>query len=116
MLAKNVNGYAGIQVARGACEFFASKLAPTQKSGLAEPFHPRCLGRVQIKGGGVLAARRMTTAFNQAVGKVGFACGELAQCLPDDIGVLDGQLSRVQQGFQHHYHCLLYTSPSPRDS
>ena len=46
----------------------------------------------------------MATAFNQAVGKVGFACGELAQCLPDDIGVLDGQFPRVQQGFQHHHH------------
>ncbi|AZE65196.1 hypothetical protein C4K01_0984 [Pseudomonas synxantha] len=29
MLAKNVNDYASIQDARGACVFFASKLAPT---------------------------------------------------------------------------------------
>jgi len=29
LLAKNVNDYARIQDVRGACEFFASKLAPT---------------------------------------------------------------------------------------
>ncbi|AKA84110.1 hypothetical protein VO64_3564 [Pseudomonas synxantha] len=29
MLAKNVNDYAGFLNKRGACEFFASKLAPT---------------------------------------------------------------------------------------
>ncbi|AZE90699.1 hypothetical protein C4J97_4016 [Pseudomonas orientalis] len=30
MLAKNVNEYAGFLNERGACKFFASKLAPTE--------------------------------------------------------------------------------------
>ena len=42
MHAKNVNDYARIQDVRGACEFFASKLAPTER----QPFSLDRRGRV----------------------------------------------------------------------
>ncbi|CAD0261032.1 hypothetical protein DENIT_10961 [Pseudomonas veronii] len=40
MLAKNFNEYAGIQGARGAFEFFASKLAPTTFRSVVVKVHP----------------------------------------------------------------------------
>ncbi|WP_350614142.1 hypothetical protein [Pseudomonas sp. HY7a-MNA-CIBAN-0227] len=39
MLAKNVNDNAACRVARGACAFFASKLAPTGKQGFSGRFY-----------------------------------------------------------------------------
>lgn len=64
-----------------------------QYNGSDQSLHAGCLGSVQVKRGGVLAACPMGATLYKAVGEIGFAPREPSQRLPDDLGVLDGQFT-----------------------
>ncbi len=99
MLAKNVNGNACLLDKRGACEFFASKLAPTKSlSGQPALFLQGELREAHTRTGGAYVLQERILVGTQLQGNLRLALARIAHHQPFEFFTQEhGRHLQVQQ-------------------